>query len=109
MKILVSDEATAFVNARGGRLFVWLEARRCCTGGFTFLGASTDRPSRLRRGTPDDFVTVGDRPVEVLLARGPLALPDELHIELRGWPRRQVRAFWNGCAVLSDAGVVHRG
>ena len=29
-----------------------------------------------------------------------LRLPRELHLEARGWLRRRVDAFWNGCAFV---------
>ena len=103
MKVLASTAAQAFVRANGGRLYVWFEPRRCCSGGFTFLGASTEAPQRLRPGAPAEFRREPADGFELWMATGAKALPDELHIELRGWRRSRVEAYWNGCGWVAPA------
>jgi len=99
MRILATPESTEFILAEGGQLYVWVEPQRCC-GGPAFLGASTHRPPRLRRGVPTTFNRVEGAAFDLYLAHGNLAAPDELHIELRGRRRPRIVTFWNGAAYV---------
>jgi hypothetical protein len=45
-----------------------------------------------RRAAEDDF--------EVFVPTGLARLPQELHVEIRRFPRRRVEAFWDGCAWI---------
>ena len=91
MHLVASEEAVRFVEEAGGCLYVWPRTPRCC-GAVTVLAASTARPEgrSFRRAQSDGAV-------EVLVPAGISRLPDELHLELRRFPRR-VAAYWNGCA-----------
>lgn len=92
MTVLVaSPETVSFVEQLGGRLYVWPRKARCC-GAVTRLAASTERPDgrAFRR-------LESDGGVEVLVPEGLARVPEELHLELRRFPRR-VEAYWNGCA-----------
>jgi len=90
VKILASPEAVEYIRERGGMLFVWTEIARMYTGPVTYLEASTESPGvthdfQRLSGAFDLFVDVGDR-----------SLPEEIHIGLKGWPTKQIRAYWNG-------------
>jgi hypothetical protein len=92
MRVIASSEATGLIHATGGRLYVWPHRPRCC-GAVTVLRTSS-RPPRgttFRQLAVDGF----DLHVPAGLAR----LPEELHLEVRRFPRR-VEAYWNGCAWL---------
>lgn len=40
--------------------------------------------------------------LEVLLSGGRYGTPDELHLELARWPKRHVKAYWNGAVFVGD-------
>lgn len=92
MEIVVSQRTASFINEHGGRLYVWPQALRCCGG--IMLRAST-RPSKripfARSDTDADF--------ELYMPAQIARPPEELHLELRRFPRR-VEAYWNGCAWI---------
>jgi hypothetical protein len=93
MKIRATDEVAAAVRERGGRLYVWTSAHRCCTGPLVFLEAAFAPPEDGAR----EFRAHDAGGYEVLLDMGGRRPPDELVLELRG-RRRKVVAFWNGQA-----------
>ncbi len=93
MKVLASPRAVEFVQERGGRLFVWADQALCCTGRLTFLEASTDSPGADRR-----FRRMQGAAFDLYFDPGGKDLPDEVHLDLKGWRRKRVRAYWNGCA-----------
>jgi hypothetical protein len=93
MRVLASAAAAERVREGGGRLWVWAESHRCCSGDTTLLSTSLEEPRRGGR-----FAVVPAEGFELHFDPGRLAPPDELHVELGGWRRRRVRAYWNGCA-----------
>lgn len=93
MKVLVSREAVAFIHEHGGKLFVWANQALCCTGTLTFLEASTESPGADRR-----FRKMRSGAFDLYFDPGGKDLPDEVHVDLKGWRRKGVRAYWNGCA-----------
>lgn len=99
MRVIASPEAIAFVRERGGRVFVWpldLEGPNAGRGVFA-LEASTDSP-----GAERDFVRFAGEGIDVLVDTTEHGVPDELHLALKGWRRRQVRAYWNGHSYGRD-------
>jgi hypothetical protein len=93
MRIRASDEAAAAVRERGGRLYVWTAAHRCCTGPLVLLETGSEPP----KGEARAFHAHDAGGFEVLVDMGRQRPPDELVLELRG-RRRKVVAFWNGQA-----------
>jgi hypothetical protein len=93
MRIQATEDVAAAVRERGGRLYVWTSAHRCCTGPLVFLEAGAEPP----KGEERSFSAYDVGGYEVLLDMGGQRLPDELVLELRG-RRRKVVAFWNGQA-----------
>lgn len=92
MRLVVSESAEDFIETHGGSLYIWMKKNRCCGGGFHTLGTATEAPPKItfRR---DEECTNFDLFVPETLSR----MPDELHVELRRFPRR-VEVYWNGCA-----------
>jgi hypothetical protein len=91
MRVVVSAQAAELIEERGRRVFVWLQKGRCC-GGVTMLGTSNAPPRRKK------FVRVeADEEFDLYFDARIPRLPDELHLDLRRFPRR-VEAYWNGCA-----------
>ncbi len=91
MKVVAPPELAAHVRAHSGRLFVWTDLRRCCSGGVTHLEAGP-HPVRGR-----DFRRVGVDGYELWFDPGRLDPPAELHLEVHGRRRPRVKAYWNGC------------
>ena len=90
MRIRATDEVAAAVRERGGRLYVWTSAHRCCSGPLVLFETGAEPP----RGAERAFQVYDAGGYEVLLDMGGRRLPDELVLELRG-RRRSVVAFWN--------------
>ena len=91
MDVVASEDATRLIDESGGRLYVWTQRQRCC-GAVTMLKSSSLPPDgRTFRRVPVSA------PFEVHVPEGLARLPDELHVEVRRFPRR-VEAYWDGCA-----------
>ncbi|HET8587394.1 MAG TPA: hypothetical protein VFM74_05915 [Candidatus Limnocylindria bacterium] len=90
MRVVASASAVESIAEDGGRLYVWLKRGRCCGNLTTLASAST--PPRGR-----EFRLVDGTDFELYLPLSLTRIPDELHVELRRFPRR-VEAYWNGCA-----------
>lgn len=91
MKVLALPEVGELVRERGGRLYVWPEAKACCGGALTFLRASSEPPAERR------FARVDAEGFELWFDPGALGPPEELHLDVRGRRRRRVEAYWDGC------------
>ena len=89
----MSDQAREFVATRGGTLFLRVRHNRCCSGGLTFLDASTsaDRAA-------DQYETLSVVNPEVRLFHRGSVLPDKVSVEVRGKVRPHLVAYWDGCA-----------
>lgn len=81
-----------FVAERGGQLFVWTDAHRCCSGNITYLLTSTEARDAGAAFTP--FESAGF----VVWFESGVRPPDELHLEIKGLRKKRVEAYWNGCA-----------
>jgi hypothetical protein len=95
VRIVASPDAIELASERGGRLYVWTRARRCCHGAQTWLEVAHERP----RGT--DFERVAEGEVEVYFPAALGRRPDELHLEVHGLRRKRVEAYWDGCAWVT--------
>ncbi len=93
MRLVASDSAVDFIETHGGHLYIWMKKNRCCGGGFHTLGAATEAPPRITFRHLDEDNANFALFVPETMSR----MPDELHVELRRFPRR-VEAYWNGCA-----------
>ena len=91
MKVLAPPDVVELVRQRGGRLFVWIDAQRCC-GPVTYLKTSWEPPKKGRR-----FTSVAAEGFELFLDPGRFDLPDEIQFEVKGWRTKRVDGYWNGC------------
>ena len=96
MRIVASTEALELAAERGGRLYVWTRARRCCHGAVTWLEAAHEPPAGVAFECVDDG---GD--IQVFMPRDLVRRPDELHLEARGRRRRRIEAYWDGCVFVA--------
>ena len=94
MRLVVSDPAADLIQERGGHLYVWVKRGRCC-GALARLATSSKAPESIEfRRVP------GTERFALFLPERLARLPDELHIDVRRFPRR-VEAYWNGCAWVA--------
>jgi hypothetical protein len=92
VRIEVSSEAASFVNARGGRLWVWsARPRVCCAATPATMHAATEPPSSVTGFTP-----AASEPVEIWFRSTGGRRPDVLEIGLIGRRRPRVEAYWDG-------------
>ena len=93
MKVVLSTPSVGdAIREQGGNIYVWADTHRCCGGGVTFLrtAALPAQGHEFRRVEADGF--------ELFFDPGGRPLPDELHLDLKGFRRKRVAAYWNGCA-----------
>jgi hypothetical protein len=109
VKIVTSPRAARYIRDHGGSLWVWLDPHRCLVGAYTYLDAATEPPgsSRKTRFTrasrqPHRFQRLAGDEFELHFDPGRLDLPDELHIDLKGWRNKRVEAYWNGCVFAGE-------
>lgn len=99
MRVVMTDDAAAFVAANGGRLWVWAaRPRMCCLGAPAWMHAATTPPDGIfgfsavpdlgAAGNPEVFF----RPVGGLR-------PDVLEIAMHGRRNPEVAAYWDGCLM----------
>ena len=79
--------------ARGGTLFLRVRHNRCCSGGLTYLDASTSA-----HGDGDRYETLSESIPEVRLFHLGSVLPTIVSVEMRGKVRPHLVAYWDGCA-----------
>jgi hypothetical protein len=80
------------VATRGGTVFLRVRHNRCCSGGLTFLDASTSADRDL------EYETVNAANPEVRLFHLGSVLPEKVSVEVRGKVRPHLVAYWDGCA-----------
>lgn len=90
--IEVSDQAREYVAAHGGTLFLRVRHNRCCSGGLTFLDATTSAHDN------DGYETVSTANPEVRLFHLGSVLPEKVSVVMRGKLRPHLVAYWDGCA-----------
>lgn len=92
MKVIAGPEASQLIKEQGGRLYVWSDLHRCCSGGITYLktGSAPAKGRRFDRTDVDGF--------ELWFDFGSKEPPSELNLEAKGWRKRRIEAYWNGCA-----------
>ena len=93
VRVVAAEAAVAYVREHGGQVFVWALTLDAPTGGADVfaLEASTESP-----GVEHEFVRFSGEGLDVLIDAGEHGLPDELHLALKGWRTKRIRAYWNG-------------
>jgi hypothetical protein len=90
-RIVASDATVAAVRERGGQLWVWSRASRCCNANVRLETGTEARADR-------EFQLVAREPFEVHLATARTP-PEELHVDLSR--RGRLDAYWDGCAWVA--------
>jgi hypothetical protein len=91
--IEVSDKAREYVAAHGGTLFLRVRHNRCCSGGLTFLDASTSEHRTVGAYEPQPHESL-----DIRLFHLGSVLPTKVSVEMRGKLRPHLVAYWDGCA-----------
>jgi hypothetical protein len=89
--VLAHPDVPDLIRARGGRIYVWTYAPKCCSGNVTYLATGTEpEPDRtFHRIDADGF--------ELFFAPGRMNPPDSLVLDVKGRRNRRVEAYWDGC------------
>ena len=95
MRIVSSPEARSWISDEGGLLFVRLSRIASVRGAMRNVEVSTEPPPGAL-----DYQRFETKGFLVFLEPG-VRPPRELHVEVVGWFRRRVRAFWNGVAFVT--------
>jgi hypothetical protein len=69
------------------------QQRRCCGGALIFLKTSASADGHTFRLIPDG-------PIAIYIDERLPGMPDELHLEVRGFRRKRIDAYWNGCVYV---------
>jgi hypothetical protein len=93
MQIEATPDAKKLIKARGGLLFVWIEAGM---RGIRYLRTSTEPPEDAldwdRTETEDGFL---------VFTPPRMRKPRQLGLEVKGFlTKLRIDAFWNGCAFV---------
>jgi hypothetical protein len=110
VKIVASDAAAAHIREHGGNLWVWLDPHTWVGGTvYVYLQTALEPPGagkatrRLRAARRRHvFHRFESEGFEVHFEYGRLGPPEELHLELKRWPKRHVEAYWNGAVFAGD-------
>ncbi len=112
MRIVASEAARAFIVQRGGCVWVWLDPHQFVGGGYVWLAADTappGDPAALRSARrmksarrPHRFRSFEAEGIEVFLDPGRIDPPAELQLDIVGWPKKKVRAYWNGSVFVEE-------
>ena len=92
VRVNASPKAVQLVQDRGGKLYVWAKKMRCCGGSLIVLETSSEPGQRPFRRVQADGI-------ELYLDER-LREPDELELDVGGLRRKQVHAYWDGCAYV---------
>ena len=118
MRIVTNDRTAAFIDERGGKVWVWLDPHRGMVGSYVWLEAHCEPPRASRQTTltrssrrPHRFRTIDAGGFELHYDWGNLEPPDELHFDVKGWRKgtRRLEAYWNGCVFAGSDVPAPRG
>jgi hypothetical protein len=110
VRVIASEDAAAFIRDNGGTLWVWIDPHTWLGGMvYTYLESAMERPGTSRRTRrirsarrPHTFHPYEHDGYTVQFAYGTFGEPEELHLELKRWPKQRVEAFWNGAIFVGD-------
>jgi hypothetical protein len=96
MQVQVTQEAAAFVAARGGTLWVWAHRPAMCCGGTPAgMKASTSPPK-----DPKGFTTIPADGIDVLFRAPGGRTPEVLEVAMHGRRSPRIEAYWDGCLIM---------
>jgi hypothetical protein len=111
MRIVTTDRAETYIRDHGGKVWVWLDPHRGIVGSHVWLEAHCEPPRTSRRTKftrasrrPHRFRTMETEGIELHYDFGRVELPDELHLDRKGWRSgtHRLEAYWNGSVFVDD-------
>jgi hypothetical protein len=110
VKIFASEAAGEFIRERGGTVWVWLDPHTWLGGTvYTYLQCAMEHPgaSKATRRWRSARRAHTFHPYEhegytIQFEYGIFGEPEELHLEVKRWPKRRVEAYWNGAVFVGD-------
>jgi hypothetical protein len=98
VRIVAAPDVVAYVRDHGRRVYVWPVELRYGYGfeGVFSLHAALEDPGGRR------FARFAGEGIEIWFDADPHGVPGELHLAVRGWLRRGVRAYWDGHSFSRD-------
>jgi hypothetical protein len=109
-RIVASEAAAELIRERGGRIWVWLDPHTWMGGTlYVYLQSAFEAPGDSRRTRrlraarrPHRFHVLEGEGYEVHLEWGSFGPPEEVHLEVKRWPKRRVEAYWNGAVFAGE-------
>ena len=110
VEVIASEGAREFITERGGRAWVWIDPHAGLGAvSYVYLVGDVDAPGRSRATKrmrsarlPHRFKTYDAGSFEVLCSFGRYGEPRELHLTLARFPKKHLKAFWNGAVFVGD-------
>lgn len=110
MEVIASDAAKAFIADHGGRAWVWIDPHAGVgLTSWVYLVGAVERPGtsrateRMRSAQlPHRFTSYQADGFEVLGSFGRYGEPREVHLTLARFPKKHLKAFWNGAVFVGD-------
>ena len=111
MRIITTDRAESYIREHGGKVWVWLDPHRGLVGSYVWLEAHcepprTSRKTKFTRASrrPHRFKAMEAEGFEIHYDFGRVPMPDELHLDRKGWRRasHRLEAYWNGSVFVED-------
>ena len=111
MKIVVTPKAADHIAKRDGAVWVWLDPRRGPVGSYVWLEAHCEPPRASKKSSftrssrrPHRFRATEDAGITLHHDFGRLDLPEEVHLDLKGWREgsRRLEAYWNGSIFVGQ-------
>jgi hypothetical protein len=110
VKVISSEAASAFIADHGGRAWVWIDPHAGLGAvSYVYLVGAVEPPGasratkRMRSARlPHRFTSHEAEGFDVLCSFGRYGEPEELHLELARFPRRHLKAYWNGAVFVGD-------
>jgi hypothetical protein len=110
VEVIASEAAKAFITARGGRAWVWIDPHAGFGAvSYVYLVGAVERPGtgratrRMRSARlPHRFTGYAADGFELLCSFGRYGEPREVHLTLARFPKKHLKAFWNGAVFVGD-------
>ena len=109
MKIVATPKVADYIADHGGAVWVWLDPRRGPVGSYVWLEAHCEPPRASKRSSftrssrrPHRFKAMEDAGITLHHDFGRLALPEELHLDLKGLKNKRLEAYWNGSIFVGE-------
>ncbi len=109
MKIVATPKVANYIAEHGGSVWVWLDPRRGPVGSYVWLEAHCEPPRASKKSSftrssrrPHRFKVAEDAGITLHHDFGRLALPEELHLDLKGLKNKRIEAYWNGSIFVGE-------